>query len=150
MKRSLTVRLVMLGTVASAITACDREPEQVQLQQQTYASLTDCEDDWGRNNDICQPENARGGSGTGSSSGGSGSTTVTRYVGPRYYWDRSAGYPVVVDNAGHGRPLPESKITAKGSDRARATNSSSVSRSGVSGFKRGGFGASAHAMSAGG
>lgn len=142
MKRSLTVKLVFLGTVASAVTACGRE-EKIQVHQQTYASREACEADWGRDNDDCKPDTTSPSSG-GSHGGGSA------YVGPRYYWDRGLGHPMVVEPSGATRPAPGSHVTANGSSLARAVSTASASRSSSGSVVRGGFGTSAHAMSAGG
>jgi len=101
MKRSHEVALWMLGVgLGVAILSEDKTVEQ--LKQDRYASKSDCVQDWG-SEENCKEDSdsySRVGSGGGGGGGGSG------YRGPRYYWDRSAGHPVIVTDSGQHRPMP--------------------------------------------
>lgn len=136
MKRSKVIPLVLLGTLT--VTACgEDETESRQLQQQQYKSVADCQKDWGTDQRNCQQQpNGHGG---------------FLYMGPRYYYDHSYGYPVAVNNDGTTRIVPNSYISSRAPSTAVGTfNAGRVA--GVSSVARGGFGATgaAHAASSGG
>ncbi|WP_373419982.1 DUF1190 domain-containing protein [Herbaspirillum sp. RV1423] len=151
MKRSVSVKLVLLGTVVTVVTGCEpnqseppREAQQLEIQQQMYATQSACIDDWG-DTDNCKPANTSS-SGTSGAHGGA-------YLGPRYYWDRGLGQPVVVEPSGASRVVSNSHLTPAGSSVARSVSSSSVSRasvSSVSSVSHGGFGSTAHGFSSAG
>jgi hypothetical protein len=126
MKRSAYVRLVLLGS-AIGLYGCDSPTET--LEQQRYASLDDCEKDWGDAN-LCRnapsPSSWRSG----------------YYVGPRYYWDRDTHRPMVVNGDGTVRVANAAHIARTGSSLGETHAAGS--------FARGGFGATGHAFGAGG
>lgn len=98
MKRSTEVALWMLGAGLGVAVLSDSKTTE-QLKQDSYASKEECMQDWGGSPETCQEENTGGSS--GGSSGGGG-----RYYGPRYYWDRSAGHPVIVTRSGTHQSMP--------------------------------------------
>jgi hypothetical protein len=147
-KRSLSVKLILLGTVAVTVAGCDQESDtqKVELTQQTYATQSECMDDWG-DADNCKPVDA--------SQATSGTAHGSAYVGPRYYWDRGLGYPVIVDSSGTSRVATTSRMTSSGSTIARSMAASTVSEAAVghasvSSISRGGFGGTAHGFSSAG
>jgi hypothetical protein len=98
------------------------------LEQQRYASQDDCEKDWGDTN-LCRRVPP--------------STSNTGYYfGPRYYWDRTADRPMVVDGDGTLRLAHAARIARTGSALGETHSAGS--------FARGGFGAIGHAFGAGG
>lgn len=143
MKRSKSITLVLLGT-ATLLAGCDDGTEQVQVKQQQYASRADCLQDWGNDERNCTPAPAGGGG---------------YYYGPRYYWDHSAGYPMVIDNSGAQRPVPTARFSESStstssmaksfsSSTARVPATSSIGR--AASVARGGFGGTGAHFSAGG
>jgi len=131
LKRSRSVPLIVIGTVV-VLTGCGQNDDQVQLQQQTYHSLDDCKKDWGDSKN-CSPNTT-----------GSGSSGIGDYDGPRYYWDRETGQPVIVDAAGGARPVSGTRITeASGAAMARTSFTGSS-------FAHGGFGGMAHGFASAG
>lgn len=135
MKRSKVIPLVLLGTLTLA--ACgDEEQDTKQLQQQQYKSMADCQKDWGTDQRNCQQQaNSHGG---------------FLYMGPRYYYDHTYGYPVAVNGDGTTRIVPNSYISSRAPSTAVGTFN--AGRAGMASIARGGFGATAagHAASAGG
>lgn len=110
------------------VSGCSKDP--VEVKQEYYASKEDCERDWGVNSQDCVLNtNNDSRSSTGSSSG--------RYLGPRYYWDRDIGRPVVVDNAGQTRVAHNSYLNSGHSSFSMGSHSSTISRGGFGGFGRG-------------
>lgn len=93
-KRSENVILLMLGT-GLGIAALSDDKSVEQLRQDSYASRAECVQDWGTEQ-SCREEPSQGGSYSGSGS----SRESGRYQGPRYYWDRASGHPVVVTDSG--------------------------------------------------
>ena len=151
MKRSKQVPLILLGALTS-LTGCSRSDLPATAQQGCYATLQDCRDDWGDTGlcrqppaapavpvapgaaaptagqnaaSLCQPAPARSMS-TGSTSTSHGTSF---FIGPRYYWDRSAGRPMVIEN---GRTsLAKSGAASRGAPvHATSTHTVSVSRGG--------------------
>lgn len=152
MKRSRAVPLILLGTL-SLLTSCGRGDgsETAELRQQVYATREDCLNDWGRDERDCQPVQ------TGAR---------TRYVGPRYFWYHTGGYPVAVDHDGSQRPLPHAAggrpgarsaaigtmtSTARVSSRYRAggLQTGGARIGGARHVSRGGFGGMARGFSGG-
>jgi hypothetical protein len=146
MKRSLSVPLIFLGTLGG-LTGCGDEPPantEVQVKQDFYASLEDCQRDWGNEPENCQQaltttnfngqdtvssgyagSNAATDSTNAMTSAGTSTTTSSagfhggggyRYSGPRYYWYRNeyGGYPMAVDSSGKTRPVIGSRIPPSG------------------------------------
>jgi hypothetical protein len=125
MKRSAYVRLVLLGSVVG-LYGCD-SPET--LEQQRYASLDDCEKDWG-DATVCRHVPSPNSWNSG------------YYFGPRYYWDRGADRPMVVNGDGTVRIAHAAHIARTGSALGETHSAGS--------FARGGFGGIGHAFGAGG
>jgi hypothetical protein len=99
--RTKTIVLALLGT---GLVGCD--PHTESLIQQTYRSLDDCRRDWGNDADACRPQSHGAGAGGTGGAGGRGPS----YVGPRFYYDRQAGYPIVINDDGSTRPMPNSAL----------------------------------------
>lgn len=177
MKRSLSVPLVFLGTLG-ALSGCSDEPPantEVQVKQDFYASLEDCQRDWGTEPQNCQQalgtttvngqdtvtsgyngSNASSGSTSGTASAGFHGGGGGGYAGPRYYWYRneSGGYPMAVDPDGKTRPVSGSRIPESG---ARFASQSVSTRTAMpthltasKGVIRSGFGSFGRGLSAGG
>ncbi len=91
MKRSEKVVLWMLG-IGLGVAMLSEEKTVEQLKQDKYASKEDCMHDWGGSEQNCTADTSQ-------------STSIT-YDGPRYYWDRSTGQPVVVTESGAHQPVP--------------------------------------------
>lgn len=150
MKRSISVPLIFLGTLGALSGCSDELPAntEMQVKQDFYASLEDCQRDWGSEAQNCQQalgtttvngqdtvtsgytaSNAT----TGNTSSGNTSTTTSagyhgggggyRYAGPRYYWYRneSGGYPMAVDPDGKTRSIIGSRIPPSGAQFANQT-----------------------------
>jgi hypothetical protein len=128
MKRSRKIGLLVLGT-AALMSGCSNGSSDFdnEVRQQRYASKADCERDW---------EKERFKDGCTSSGGG--------YMGPRYYWNHSAGVPVAMMPDGTHR-----QMTAASASRSSLVSSykssvssrtASVSRGGFGGFGRGSAG----------
>lgn len=152
MKRSKQVPLILLGALTS-LTGCSRSDVPATAQQGCYATLQDCRDDWGDTGlckqapatpavpvapgtaaatagpnaaGPCQPASTRS---TSTSHGGA------FFIGPRYYWDRSAGRPMVVEDG---------KVSlAKSGSASRGAPVHEASSHTVT-VSRGGFGSTAH------
>jgi uncharacterized protein YgiB involved in biofilm formation len=82
-KSSLSVTLVLIGTAALA--GCDDGPDNgpAYARRDTYASLEDCQKDWGRS-EQCEPAAGSVSQGSSGTHGGSGSSGYVRYYGPWY------------------------------------------------------------------
>ena len=174
-KRSERVGLVFLGAATALLGACGKssDEEAIEVRQDFYASLADCEADWGQLPGDCSAirevtgngqlpqigDNASAvalaGSNPGTSTGNSIYTFSSsyRYAGPRFYWDRQAGLPRSVEVP--GRIYPNSYL-ARGAGQGLGTTRSSVvstSNSRAVGHSvsvaRGGFGGGAHGSSGG-
>lgn len=105
MKRSHEVALWMLGA-GLGVAMLSEEQSVEQLKQDRYASREDCVQDWGTK-EVCQEESGGGGSSSGGGGGGGSNDDKDRkYRGPRYYWDRSAGRPVIVTESGKHKAMP--------------------------------------------
>lgn len=120
MKRSTEVALWMLGAGLGVAVLSDSKTTE-QLKQDSYASKEECMQDWGGSPETCQeaPQQSN--------------DTRVRYNGPRYYWDRSAGHPVVVTSSGAHQPMPSAHANG-------TPMSHSLSSSHVGSVSRGGFG----------
>lgn len=103
------------------------EHRNAEVKQDTYASKEDCTKDWGNDADDCRPMTSGGG-----------------YYGPHYFWSHYNNQPYVVTPSGQLRAAPNSYVS---SGVASRSSGSAVVRAGVA---RGGFGSTAHGMSAGG
>lgn len=176
-KRSERVGLVFLGAATALLGACGKssDEEAIEVRQDFYASLADCEADWGQLPGDCSAirevtgngqlpqigDNdaaaalASAGSNPGATTGSSVFTSSSsyRYAGPRFYWDRQAGLPRSVEVP--GRIYPNSYL-ARGAGQGLGTTRSSVvstSNSRAIGHSvsvaRGGFGGGAHGTSGG-
>lgn len=120
MKRSQHVPLILLGAFAS-LAGCSRSSDIPDTAlQNAYANANDCRKDWGDGN-WCNS----------TSTGHAG----TVFVGPRYYWDRDAGRPMVIEN-GTARALTTGDVSHGAPSHATSVDSVSVAR--------GGFGSTAH------
>lgn len=159
MKRSLSVPLIFLGTLG-ALTGCGDEPPantEVPVKQDFYASLEECQRDWGNEPENCQQalttttvngqdtvnSGYAGSNGTANSSSTISPAVTTsttsstgfhgggayRYSGPRYYWYRNeqGGYPMAVDSNGKTRPVIGSRIPPSGAQFANQTLSTHTS-----------------------
>lgn len=179
-KRSDRVGLVFLGAATALLGACSNtsDEEAIEVRQDFYASLADCEADWGQslgdcsaireatgngqlpqlgNNDSAAAlasadQGTNPGASTGSSIYSSGSSY--RYAGPRYYWDRLAGLPRSVEVPGRIYPnsyLARGATQSMGSTQAGWTppsNSRAIGHS--ASVVRGGFGGGGRGGSSGG
>jgi hypothetical protein len=129
MKRSTEVALWMLGAGLGVAVLSDSKTTEP-LRQDKYASREDCMQDWGGSPETCQEETS--GSSGGSSSGGNGRIY---YEGPRYYWDRSAGHPVIVTKSGAHQPMPSARPNGNRlSHSIGSVDAGSVSRGGFGHF----------------
>jgi hypothetical protein len=103
MKRSHSIPLIFLGTV-SGLSGCDNVPKhtEIPVNQDFYNSYSDCQKDWGYEQQNCRP----------SQTTGSGYS----YSGPRYYWYRNenGGQPMALESDGTTRPITSSRISASG------------------------------------
>lgn len=129
MKRSHQVALWMLGT-GLGIAMLSEEKSVEQLQQDIYASREDCMQDWGGSEENCKEDTASSThiSGGGGSGGGG-------YHGPRYYWDRSAGHPVIVTDSGRQVPMPSAHPSGNALSRSiGSTHAGTVTRGGFGHF----------------
>lgn len=175
MKRSLSVPLVFLGTLG-ALSGCSDEPparSEVHVKQDFYASLEDCQRDWGTEPQNCQQAlstttangqdtvssgytgtNANASPGTSATGTGSGYNHI--YSGPRYFWYRNeyGGYPMAVDADGKTRPVNGSRIPESGARFASQSVSTRTSMpthmTASKGVIRSGFGSTGRGMSGGG
>ena len=178
MKRSITVPLIFLGTLGG-LTYCHNSTEgpantEVQVKQEFYASLEECQRDWGTEPQNCQQALATttvngqdtvssGYAGSNASSGTLSSTASTgyhsggyAYSGPRYYWYRNenGGYPMRLDPDGKTHPVNGSHIRESGAKFASQTISTRTSMpthmTASKGVMRGGFGSIWRGASGGG
>ena len=102
-----------------------------QLKQDSYASKTDCVQDWG-SEENCKEDS---GSSLRINSGGGGGSSGGGYHGPRYYWDRSAGHPVIVTDSGKHQPMPSARPSGNAlSHSVGSVNAGSVTRGGFGHF----------------
>jgi len=124
LKKSESVTLIMLGTLM-AISLYSHEEHDT--YQQRYNSKDECQKDWEERD--CS-NNSIGGH------GGSG------WSGPRYYWDRNEGRPMIVEQDGTARPATNVSVGPNGSATASARQAGTISR--------GGFGGTSHRFSSGG
>jgi hypothetical protein len=131
MKRSNKVVLWMLG-VGLGVAILSEEKSTQQLSQDDYANKAECLNDWGTEENC---KEARSQSNTHSSSVSSaGSNTENKtYQGPRYYWDRSTGHPVVVTDSGVHQHMPSAHPSG-------SPLSHSISTAHAGNISRGGFG----------
>lgn len=128
MKHSKQVPLLLLGAV-TALTGCGRGNDLPETAtRNTYTNVDDCRKDWGSGN-WCKSAPA--------SHGGGGAV----YAGPRYFWDRNAGRPMVIED-GAARPVTSGEASLSGPIHAAGSESVAVAR--------GGFGATAHGGGEGG
>lgn len=125
MKRSHEVALWMLGAgLGVAMLSEDKAIEQ--LKQDRYASKADCVQDWG-SEENCREDSASASHASGSSGGG--------YYGPRYYWDRSEGRPVIVTDSGKHQPMPSARPGGNAlSHSVGSVNAGTVTRGGFGHF----------------
>jgi hypothetical protein len=131
MKRSHEVLLWMLGA-GIGVSALSEEKTVEQLQQDHYASKEDCMQDWGSSEENCKDDTS---STHYSSSGGGGGSSSGGYRGPRYYWDRSAGHPVIVTDSGVHKPMPSAHPSGNAfSHSIGSSNAGSVTRGGFGHF----------------
>jgi hypothetical protein len=155
MKRSKLVPMVMLGTLLVGCSGGDDservtldDAETVQVKQETYASMEDCLKDWNDSENCKQEEIGTIDDFTGqayAAAPGTQSHGGYVYVGPHYYFNHSTGIPMAIHTDGSVHAVSNSFVGRAGAvSVARATSVGSVS------IARGGFGGSAHAMSAGG
>lgn len=144
MKRSISVPLIFLGTLGG-LTYCHQRCDipantDVQVKQDQYVNLNDCQRDWG-----IDPQNCRETPANSALTAGPGGGAHT-YSGPRYFWYRheNGGYPVAIDPDGTTHQITGSHITASGAEFARQTTSSHSSipthMTASSGVLRNGFG----------
>jgi hypothetical protein len=125
MKRSHKVLLWMLGA-GVGVAALSEDKTVEQLKQDSYASKADCMQDWGGSEENCKEDS--GASSHSSSSGGG-------YHGPRYYWDRSAGHPVIVTDSGVHQPMPGAHYSGHPLSHSTGSNhAGSVTRGGFGHF----------------
>ena len=146
MKRSKQVPLILLGALTS-LTGGSRSDVPATAQQNCYATLQDCRDDWG-DTALCKQApaasvvpGAPGGQDVAAPCAATSTRSTTTshgsafFIGPRYYWDRSAGRPMVVE---------EGKVSlAKSGSASRGAPVHETSTHTVS-MPRGGFGSTAH------
>lgn len=157
-KRSTCITLVLLGaaaTLAGCGQSFDEEDQQdtVEVKQDLYSSLQDCQADWGKNSEDCKPAAQSAAASSSSTYAPHGATGGGyHYLGPRYYWDRDNMVPRSYDNPQRAYPSsfaaahpPESVSTA---GKAAGASSHSIGR--VSSIARGGFAVGAHGGTSGG
>lgn len=177
MKRSLSIPMIYLGTLG-VLSYCSNEPTTntvVQVKQDFYASLEDCQRDWGNDPQNCrqalstvntngQDSVTNGYTGsdantaprTATTSTSGGSSYISRYSGPRYFWYRNeyGGYPMTVDSYGNTHPVEGSRISESGAKFANQTvsiqNSMPTHMTASKGVIRSGFGSTGRGLSGGG
>jgi hypothetical protein len=177
MKRSSSVPLIFLGTLGG-LTYCQNSTDvpantEVQVKQDFYATLDDCQRDWGTEAQNCQQalttttvngqDTVSSGYAGGNTTPGSSGTTSTvysgssyHYSGPRYFWYRHeyGGYPMAVDPDGKTRPIIGSRIPESGAKFAvqsvNAKTSMPTHMTASKGVTRSGFGSFGRGTSAGG
>lgn len=164
MKRSISVPLIFLGTLGG-LTYCQQRcviPANsiVQLKQDQYANLNDCQRDWGTEPENCQApptspqvndQKPLKGDLSDLFQAHSKQTTgrigdVYAYDGPRYFWYRheNGGYPMTIQPDGTTRKVMGGHVTTSGAQFARNSISSQRSMptdmTASSGVLRNGFG----------
>ncbi len=177
-KRSDRVGLVFLGAATALLGACSNtsDEEAIEVRQDFYASLADCEADWGQmpgdcsaireatgngqlpqigdNDSAVALASSNPGASTGSSIYSSGNSY--RYAGPRFYWDRQAGLPRSIEVP--GRIYPNSYL-ARGASQSLGTTTTRTGQVPTSNSRaighsvsvaRGGFGGGGRGGSSGG
>jgi hypothetical protein len=104
MKRSEVICLLLLGTGLVGYEISERSDEKttVKLKRDFYATKAECIQDWGTE-ESCTEDN-EGESRSGSESGDNNQSR--RYNGPRYYWDRGSGHPVILTDSGLHQAAP--------------------------------------------
>jgi hypothetical protein len=143
MKRSTQVPLILLGALTT-LAGCNRADLPAKAQQGCYATLQDCRDDWGDTGLCKQAPAVAVGSGaanpcTSTSRSSSGSHGAAGFIGPRYYWDRNAGRPMVIEDG--KTSLAKSGAASRGApEHAASVHSVSVSRGGFGAHGGGGHG----------
>lgn len=118
MKRSKAIVLWMLG-IGLGVSVLSERKSVEPLKQDEYVTREDCMRDWGGEAKNCRKVTT-----------GSGEA---RYQGPRYYWDRSRGQPVVVTE--NGAHMPMENVHPAGSPFSHSIESVKVGT-----ITRGGFG----------
>jgi len=106
-RRSEVICLLMIGVgiAGSKLSQRSDEKSTVNLKQDYYATKAACIQDWGTE-ESCTKNN----DGETSSGGNSGDNNQSgRYNGPRYYWDREAGHPVIVADSGLHQAAPSAR-----------------------------------------
>jgi uncharacterized protein YgiB involved in biofilm formation len=126
-KRSKAVPLFVLGSVA-VLPGCNAG-HPVDLQQNRYQTLEDCEHDWG-DPGQCSPAPGSGAAGGGSGGAIGGGGRGTAYIGPRYYWDPDTRRPVTIAPNGESRPAPNAHLAAGRSSLGETLHLGSISRGG--------------------
>ena len=179
MKRSITVPLIFLGTLGG-LTYCHNSADvpantEVQVKQDFYASLDDCQRDWGTEAQNCQQalgtttvngqdtvssgyagSNTASASTSGTSSAGIHGSGPYGYSGPRYFWYRHeyGGYPMAIDRDGKTRPISGSRIPESGAGFASQSISARTSMpthlTAAHSVLRSGFGGTGRGLSGGG
>jgi len=148
MKRSKLIPLFMLGTLLSGCSDNKLDTDEIEVKQNTYATIADCQADWGTEDEACQPQQVADASsvqGTTTTQSHGTFIPVIMYMGPRYYYDRSTSTPMMITSGGTVKAVTSpiaSHISSGSSGRAASVSTASVSR--------GGFGAGAHAAAGGG
>ncbi len=132
MKRSHQIALWMLGA-GLGVAMLSEEKTIEQLRQDSYASKEDCLQDWGGSEANCKEDTSGSSHVSSGGGGGGGGSSGTRYNGPRYYWDRAAGRPVMLTDAGVHQPMPSAHP-------AGSPLSHSIGSSPAGSVTRGGFG----------
>lgn len=90
LKKSGPIVLWMLG-IGLGVSVLSEKKSVEPLKQDEYVTREDCMRDWGGEAGNCRKVSTRSG--------------ATGYKGPRYYWDRSSGHPVVVTENGAHIPM---------------------------------------------
>jgi hypothetical protein len=182
MKRSISVPLIFLGTLGCLSGCSDGPPAntEVQVKQDFYATLDDCQRDWGTEAQNCQQAlttttvngqdtvssgYAGGNATTSGATSGTASTSSSAgyhggggygYSGPRYFWYRHeyGGYPMAVDPDGKTRAIIGSRIPESGAKFANQTVNTKTTMptqmTASKGVIRSGFGSFGRGTSAGG
>lgn len=168
MKRSISVPLIFLGTLGG-LTYCQQRCDvtadiEVQAKTDYYATLNDCQRDWGTEAPNCQEiQNTKPINWLHSASSGPATTYFSgtdrapssasihdgkgyAYSGPRYYWYRTenGGYPMALDPDGKTRALKDSRVPESGAKFASQSVSTRTTlpkhMTASEGVLRGGFG----------
>ncbi|OQX08464.1 MAG: hypothetical protein BWK76_23555 [Desulfobulbaceae bacterium A2] len=124
MKRSRTITLTLLASVAVSLTACKSVQE---TKRELYNSRDRCVEDWGTG-DKCEPSGAGGG-----------------YYGPHYYWHSSGRPYYYPSGASDPQPVSHGRFASM-REGSHSSHSTGTVKSSVS---RGGFGHSSSSHSSG-